>query len=251
MMYTPRTPRPQAILSAKDVPYVVAAPLLIQDMDSWARDGVAGGWHVYLPVGVGRGGGYGPGEWPRRGVPVGQGGGNGVAGGVTCALGLGVGGVGAHRTWGGVVIDGRRLESGGSLASQRHKTRQDSSGYGGRGDAHAPAWVSKQDSHELSATPCISSSRLRRCCRIAHRQMRRQTINLMRTPCLFKPPQYVMLLVTAHAFLRPKPQAFRPCCFTLFPMLQLYRFHTYVRAAPHLPQACSPWCCTPGTGRRH
>ncbi len=30
------------ILSAKDVPYFVAAPLLIQDLDSWARDGVAG-----------------------------------------------------------------------------------------------------------------------------------------------------------------------------------------------------------------
>lgn len=31
-----------AILSSKDVPYVVAAPLLIQDIDSWAKDGVAG-----------------------------------------------------------------------------------------------------------------------------------------------------------------------------------------------------------------
>lgn len=30
------------ILAAKNVPYVVAAPLLIQDMASWSRDGIAG-----------------------------------------------------------------------------------------------------------------------------------------------------------------------------------------------------------------
>ncbi len=38
----------KAILSSLDVPYVVAAPLLIQDMASWTKDGIAGlqvgGW---------------------------------------------------------------------------------------------------------------------------------------------------------------------------------------------------------------
>ncbi|KAG2494735.1 hypothetical protein HYH03_007247 [Edaphochlamys debaryana] len=38
----------KAILSSKDVPYVVAAPLLIQDMESWSRDGVAGLQSVVL-----------------------------------------------------------------------------------------------------------------------------------------------------------------------------------------------------------
>jgi len=38
----------KAILAAKDVPYVVAAPLLIQDMASWSRDGVAGLQSVVL-----------------------------------------------------------------------------------------------------------------------------------------------------------------------------------------------------------
>ncbi len=37
----------KAILSAKNIPYTVAAPLLIQDLESWTRDGVAG-----LQVGV-------------------------------------------------------------------------------------------------------------------------------------------------------------------------------------------------------
>lgn len=32
----------KAILGSLDVPYVVAAPLLIQDMESWTRDGIAG-----------------------------------------------------------------------------------------------------------------------------------------------------------------------------------------------------------------
>lgn len=32
----------KTILSAKNVPYFVAAPLLIQDLTSWSRDGVAG-----------------------------------------------------------------------------------------------------------------------------------------------------------------------------------------------------------------
>lgn len=32
----------KAILGAKNVPYFVAAPLLIQDMESWSRDGIAG-----------------------------------------------------------------------------------------------------------------------------------------------------------------------------------------------------------------
>lgn len=30
------------LLSAKDVPYIVAAPLLIQDLVGWRRDGVQG-----------------------------------------------------------------------------------------------------------------------------------------------------------------------------------------------------------------
>ena len=30
------------ILSAKNVPYFVAAPMLIQDLKSWVRDGIAG-----------------------------------------------------------------------------------------------------------------------------------------------------------------------------------------------------------------
>lgn len=30
------------LLSAKDVPYVIAAPLLIQDLVGWRRDGVQG-----------------------------------------------------------------------------------------------------------------------------------------------------------------------------------------------------------------
>ncbi|GAB4822001.1 hypothetical protein N2152v2_009047 [Parachlorella kessleri] len=38
----------KAILSAKNVPYVVAAPLLIQDMASWVRDGVSGLQSVVL-----------------------------------------------------------------------------------------------------------------------------------------------------------------------------------------------------------
>ena len=38
----------KAILSAKNVPYFVAAPLLIQDIDSWTRDGVAGLQSVVL-----------------------------------------------------------------------------------------------------------------------------------------------------------------------------------------------------------
>ncbi|KAG2423878.1 hypothetical protein HXX76_014932 [Chlamydomonas incerta] len=38
----------KAILGAKDVPYTVAAPLLIQDMESWSRDGVAGLQSVVL-----------------------------------------------------------------------------------------------------------------------------------------------------------------------------------------------------------
>ncbi|GIM01458.1 hypothetical protein Vretimale_6174, partial [Volvox reticuliferus] len=38
----------KAILTVKDVPYIVAAPLLIQDMDSWSRDGVAGLQSVVL-----------------------------------------------------------------------------------------------------------------------------------------------------------------------------------------------------------
>ena len=37
-----------AILQAKNVPYMVAAPLLIQDMASWARDGVGGLQSVVL-----------------------------------------------------------------------------------------------------------------------------------------------------------------------------------------------------------
>jgi magnesium chelatase subunit H len=32
----------RAILTAKNVPYLVAAPLLIQDLASWSRDGIAG-----------------------------------------------------------------------------------------------------------------------------------------------------------------------------------------------------------------
>ncbi|KAK9843478.1 hypothetical protein WJX81_004582 [Elliptochloris bilobata] len=38
----------KAILTAKNVPYVVAAPLLIQDLGSWMRDGVAGLQSVVL-----------------------------------------------------------------------------------------------------------------------------------------------------------------------------------------------------------
>ncbi|GIL67983.1 hypothetical protein Vafri_21239 [Volvox africanus] len=38
----------KAILTIKDVPYMVAAPLLIQDMESWSRDGVAGLQSVVL-----------------------------------------------------------------------------------------------------------------------------------------------------------------------------------------------------------
>lgn len=38
----------KAILSSLDVPYVVAAPLLIQDMESWTRDGIAGLQSVVL-----------------------------------------------------------------------------------------------------------------------------------------------------------------------------------------------------------
>ena len=38
----------KAILSSLDVPYVVAAPLLIQDVASWTRDGVAGLQSVVL-----------------------------------------------------------------------------------------------------------------------------------------------------------------------------------------------------------
>ena len=38
----------KALLTAKDIPYVVAAPLLIQDMDSWTRDGIAGLQSVVL-----------------------------------------------------------------------------------------------------------------------------------------------------------------------------------------------------------
>ncbi|GFR42159.1 hypothetical protein Agub_g3011 [Astrephomene gubernaculifera] len=38
----------KAILTSKDVPYMVAAPLLIQDMESWSRDGVAGLQSVVL-----------------------------------------------------------------------------------------------------------------------------------------------------------------------------------------------------------
>ncbi|KAK9800208.1 hypothetical protein WJX73_009512, partial [Symbiochloris irregularis] len=38
----------KAILQAKNVPYIVAAPLLIQDMASWSRDGVAGLQSVVL-----------------------------------------------------------------------------------------------------------------------------------------------------------------------------------------------------------
>lgn len=38
----------KAILSSKNVPYMVAAPLLIQDMESWVRDGIAGLQSVVL-----------------------------------------------------------------------------------------------------------------------------------------------------------------------------------------------------------
>ena len=38
----------KAILSSKNVPYTVAAPLLIQDMESWVRDGVSGLQSVVL-----------------------------------------------------------------------------------------------------------------------------------------------------------------------------------------------------------
>ncbi|KIY93146.1 magnesium chelatase subunit H [Monoraphidium neglectum] len=45
----------KAILGSLDVPYVVAAPLLIQDMESWTRDGIAGlqvvrAWGLYVAV---------------------------------------------------------------------------------------------------------------------------------------------------------------------------------------------------------
>ncbi|KAL6750256.1 CobN/Magnesium chelatase-domain-containing protein, partial [Haematococcus lacustris] len=38
----------KAILTSKNVPYIVAAPLLIQDMGSWTRDGIAGLQSVVL-----------------------------------------------------------------------------------------------------------------------------------------------------------------------------------------------------------
>lgn len=38
----------KSILSAKNVPYIVAAPLLIQDMASWLQDGIAGLQSVVL-----------------------------------------------------------------------------------------------------------------------------------------------------------------------------------------------------------
>ena len=38
----------QAILRAKNVPYVVAAPLLIQDVDSWTESGIGGLQSVIL-----------------------------------------------------------------------------------------------------------------------------------------------------------------------------------------------------------
>ncbi|KAL3147924.1 Magnesium chelatase, variant 2 [Trebouxia sp. C0010 RCD-2024] len=38
----------KAILTAKNIPYMVAAPLLIQDMASWSRDGIAGLQSVVL-----------------------------------------------------------------------------------------------------------------------------------------------------------------------------------------------------------
>lgn len=38
----------QAILTAKNIPYFVAAPLLVQDLESWMRDGVAGLQSVVL-----------------------------------------------------------------------------------------------------------------------------------------------------------------------------------------------------------
>lgn len=38
----------KSILSSKNVPYIVAAPLLIQDMASWVRDGIAGLQSVVL-----------------------------------------------------------------------------------------------------------------------------------------------------------------------------------------------------------
>jgi magnesium chelatase subunit H len=38
----------KAILTAKNIPYLVAAPLLIQDLASWSRDGIAGLQSVVL-----------------------------------------------------------------------------------------------------------------------------------------------------------------------------------------------------------
>ena len=37
------------LLAAKDVPYIVAAPLLIQDLKGWRRDGVQGLQQVRRP----------------------------------------------------------------------------------------------------------------------------------------------------------------------------------------------------------
>ena len=45
----------KAILTTKNVPYSVAAPLLIQDMESWSRDGVAGRSVGQPPAGCRRG----------------------------------------------------------------------------------------------------------------------------------------------------------------------------------------------------
>ncbi len=38
----------KSILQSKNVPYVIAAPLLIQDIEGWMRDGVAGLQSVVL-----------------------------------------------------------------------------------------------------------------------------------------------------------------------------------------------------------
>mmetsp|Transcript_27930 Transcript_27930/g.78984 ORF Transcript_27930/g.78984 Transcript_27930/m.78984 type:complete len:1563 (-) Transcript_27930:449-5137(-) len=38
----------KSILTSKNIPYIVAAPLLIQDMESWSRDGIAGLQSVVL-----------------------------------------------------------------------------------------------------------------------------------------------------------------------------------------------------------
>ena len=32
----------QAILTTKNIPYIIGAPLLVQDLESWMRDGIAG-----------------------------------------------------------------------------------------------------------------------------------------------------------------------------------------------------------------